>query len=99
MESHNQTPSGDLTQYRLSMIEKTLQAISDNLTQLATLEQKHIETRDALSRAFKQIDRTDERVRIIEMDMPTLRIVRKWVMAAVIGIVALVGVELIKMVK
>lgn len=99
MESQHQPPGGDLTQYRLGMIEKTLQAISDNLTQLATLEQKHIETRDALARAFKQIDRTDERVRVIEMDMPTLRIVRKWVMAAVLGIVALVGVELIKMVK
>jgi hypothetical protein len=68
-----QTPQPhDLTQYRLEMIETTLKAISENLTKLAALEQKHIETRDAVERAFDNISAHDTRLRAIETEMPTL---------------------------
>ncbi len=86
--------SDDLTQYRLGMIEKTLQAISDNLVQLATLEQKHIETREALGRAFEHIDDHDERLRTIETEMPMLKLVKGWVITGVIGIVGLLGTSI-----
>jgi hypothetical protein len=81
----------ELTQYRLSMIEKTLQAISDNLVQLAALEQKHIETREALSRAFEHIDEHEERIRGMETEMPMLKMVKGWVITGVIGIIGLLG--------
>jgi hypothetical protein len=101
MDSQNSPASGggDLTQYRLGMIEKTLQAISDNLAQLATLEHKHIETRDALARAFKQQEKFDERLRSVEYEMPALKMVRKWVIGGVVGMSALIGMELLKLLK
>lgn len=92
-------PGTDLTQYRLGMIEKTLQAISENLHQLAALEQKHIETREALGRAFKSIEGQDQRLRVIEMEMPTLRLVRKWVLAGAVGLISLVLIEVLKVIR
>lgn len=89
--------SDQLTQYRLSMIEKTLQAISESLERLATLEQKHLETREALNRAFTQIDIQDGRLRNIETEMPTLTLVRGWVLAGGIGIIGMLGIAIFKL--
>jgi len=86
-----------LTQYRLTMIEKTLEAIRDNLTQLAQLEQKHVETREALARAFKQIDMHDNRIRNIEGEMPTLKLTRGWIISGVVALVAMMGLALFKL--
>lgn len=86
-----------LTQYRLTMIEQTLKAISESLDRLATLEQKHLETRDAVGRAFKGIEKMDERMRVVEMEMPTLKLVRKWVITGILGIVGLLGVTIAKL--
>lgn len=90
--------SGELTQYRLGMIEKTLEAISENLQQLAQLEQKHLETREALNRAFAEIKNQDDRVRTLEIEMPTLKLIRGWVIAGVLGCAGLLGVTLFKLV-
>lgn len=97
MATPDQNEPDNLTQYRLGMIEKTLEAIRDNLTQLAQLEQKHIETREALGRAFEQINSQDVRLRGMEQEMPTLRLVRGWVISGVIGIMGLLGVTLFKL--
>lgn len=85
-----------LTQYRLGMIEETLKAMRENLVQLTALEQKHVETREALERAFKEIKANDERMRVIEVEMPTLKLVRGWVIAGVLGCAALLGVTFFK---
>lgn len=86
------------------MIEKTLQAISENLERLAALEQKHLETREALNRAFDAIKVTeteiktaDERVRKIELELPTLKLIRGWVIAGVVGCAGLLGVTVFKL--
>lgn len=97
MPAEDQSPDNKLTQYRLSMIEQTLHAISDNLTKLAALEQKHIETRDALGRAFIAIDGHDERIRGMENEMPTLKLVRGWVISGCIGILGLLAVSVFKL--
>jgi len=101
MSSEIRTPhptgSDALTQYRLEMIEKTLQAISDNLERLATLEQKHLETREALNRAFDAIKGVEERTRKIELELPTLKLIRGWVIAGVIGCAGLLGVTVFKL--
>lgn len=97
MNTPENNEPGSLTQYRLGMIEKTLEAIRDNLTQLAQLEQKHIETREAVGRAFEQIESHDTRLRNVEQEMPTLKLVRGWVVSGVIGIVGLLGVALFRL--
>ena len=86
------------------MIEKTLQVIAENLERLATLEQKHLETREALNRAFDaikvtetEIKTTDERVRKIELELPTLKLIRQWVIAGVVGCAGLLGVTVFKL--
>jgi hypothetical protein len=87
-----------LTDYRLKTIEDAVKSIADNLSQLTVLEQKHVETREALGRAFLQIDDHDERIRTVETEMPTLKMIRGWVIAGVIGIVALVGIAFVNLI-
>lgn len=89
--------SDALTQYRLTMIEDTLKQIADNLERLAALEQKHLETRDAVGRAFDAIEKVDHRVRHVELEMPTLKLVRAWVIAGVLGTLSLLGVTIAKL--
>lgn len=86
-----------ITDYRLGMIEKTLESLADNIKQLTTLEQKHLETREALTRSFKAIDLLDSRLRLVELEMPTLKLVRKWIIAGVMGILGLLGVTVFKL--
>jgi hypothetical protein len=97
MASTEHEHADKVTQYRLEMIEKTLQAISENLSKLAALEQKHIETRDAVGRAFDAIEGHETRLRAVEVEMPTLKLTRKWVLSGVIGIVSLLAVAIFKL--
>lgn len=90
-------PGDPLTQYRLQMIEETLKAIRDSLNTLAALEQKHLQTREAIERAFANMQKIDERVRKIEHEMPTLTLVRKWVIGGIIGIISLLGITIFKL--
>lgn len=87
-----------LTDYRLNMIEKTLASISDSLRQLTVMEQKYLESRAALERAFAAIEKQDKRLDAIEAELPTLKLTRGWVIAATIGTMGVVGMALIKLV-
>lgn len=99
MSADNVTiPTDRLTDYRLTMIEKTLVSISDSLHQLASLEQKHAETRDGLGRAFTQLDNQNNRLRDVELELPTLKLVRGWIIAGVIGVFGVLGISLFKLV-
>lgn len=89
-------PSDTLTQYRLKMIEDTLKQIAENLERLAALEQKHLETRDAVGRAFASIEKVDLRVRHVELELPTLKLIRTWVIGGVLGSISLLGITLAK---
>lgn len=86
-----------LTQYRIDMIEQTLDAVRENLIKLAALEQKHLETKESLSRAFNSMQDMNDRLRSVEAEMPTLKLVRGWVIAAILGILSLLGVALFKL--
>ncbi|MGH8472846.1 MAG: hypothetical protein ACREVJ_10430, partial [Gammaproteobacteria bacterium] len=41
--------------------------------------------------AREHIAELDKRIKTIEVELPTLKLVRKWVLAALIGIASLVG--------
>jgi hypothetical protein len=86
-----------LTQYRINMIESTLEAVRENLVKLAQLEQKHLETKESLTRAFDSMNDINNRLREIEHEMPTLKLVRGWVIAGFIGILSLLGIALFKL--
>jgi hypothetical protein len=87
-----------LTDYRLKTVEDAVKSIAENLTTLTALEQKHIETREALGRAFDTLDKHDGRIKTIEVEMPTLKMTRGWVIAGVLGVFCLVGTAAVSLV-
>jgi len=88
----------DTTNYRLHVIEQTLGAIRDNLVRLSTLEERHLHTREALDRAFSALEKADRRLAVIEQELPTLRLVRGWVIGGVVGTLGLLAAMLAKLV-
>lgn len=76
--------------YRLGAIEDAISTVSKSMQQLVILEQKHIETREALGRAFDNIEDHDARIKKIEIELPTLTLTRGWILSGVITIVSLV---------
>ncbi len=64
-------------------IDAAIERIGAALDALVRLEERHEETREALGRAFGLIEKQDERVTKLEIEMPMLRQVRTWVFGAV----------------
>lgn len=100
---------GELREVIFSLRESQ-QAISNSLERLVRLEERHIETRESLSRAFAQIERhaqvihemhmaipanLEGRLRQIETSMPGLIEMRRWMTAGVLSVVGLVGAAII----
>lgn len=98
--------SRDVLEYRIASLElavneirQAVKSIDASLQVLARLEVHHADTRDTLARAFSDIGDHETRMRLIEEDMPTVKLTSRWVTAGVIGIVAMVGVTLLQMLK
>lgn len=106
-------PDDNVLEFRVSVLEgavgeiKTaVKSIDTSLKTLTTLEVHHSQTRDAVGRAFSEIKRLEDgdikdhedRLRGIEADLPTMRLVRNWVITGVLGCTSLVGVAVAGMV-
>ena len=87
----NQPGDQRMTAWRLNRIEDTLEKVSETLGKLAVLEQRHIETREAIERSFSEIKALNERMRAVELDMPMLRHVKNWIVSGVVAVVGVVG--------
>lgn len=98
MTEQCKTNNSSLTEYRLASIEETLASINETLRTLTSLEAKHMETRGALERAFTEIGRHEERLRSIELELPTLKLIRGWVIAGVVSCTSLLGITVFKFV-
>jgi hypothetical protein len=72
--------------------------IRDILEKLVRLEERHAESREALGRAFGQIEKLETEVDAIKIVIPSLVELRKWVVAGILGAVGLIGVALISLV-
>lgn len=78
------TDEVSLTGYRLERIEEAVATMAESIERLVTLEQKHAETREALSRAFEAMEKDRERIRQLELDMAVVKQSRGWAGQAVV---------------
>lgn len=79
-------------------VKNAVKSIDTSLQTLASLEVHHAETRDGLERAFSEIGDHENRVRAIESEMPTIKLIRNWVVGGVLACVSMVGAATINLV-
>ncbi|MDE4918283.1 hypothetical protein ACUXAV_000322 [Cupriavidus metallidurans] len=96
MSEPKQPEAESLTDYRLSQLERAVTKLVEQNSQMIALEQRHLDTREALERAFKAIKDNDIRIRAIETDLPTMRLVRGWVITGVLAVMAASGTVVVK---
>ena len=89
--------SNDMEQ-RIARLEDAVISIKDSLVALVRLEAHHTETREALSRAFKECEKLGakhdalvDRVSALEKDIPPLKEARTWLVTGMLGTLGLVG--------
>ena len=63
-----------------------------------TVGQRQIEQHSSLSRAFSELEDHEKRLRTLENERGTNILVRNWVIAGVVGIAAIFGLQLIRLV-
>ena len=103
--NHRVTTVEGLLESAISEIRDGIKEIAANTGKLAILGQRHAETRDGLGRAFDAISKCElgcknkeDRIRTIEIEMPGLREVRRWVVAGILSGVGLVLVAVVAVV-
>lgn len=91
--------------YRVALTEKAIgeirdasKAIEASLKTLTALEQHHSATREKLLDLATQNASLDARLRVIETEMPGLKMIKGWVITGTIGILGLVGAAVLKLV-
>jgi hypothetical protein len=80
-------PSDPVLQHRMEQVERAIVQLTDMTRQLVRLEERHIETRNALERAFTAIDKQGQRLASIEQAMPKVNLATGWVFVAVAAVV------------
>ena len=79
-------------------IRKAVRSIDGSLQTLTRLEVHHSETRDSLTRTFTQLGDHEERIRALEIEAPSAKMIRNWIVSGVIGIVVLAGLTLFRLI-
>lgn len=63
-------------------IRDAVQGIDKSLQTLAVIQEQHASTRQSLLHATKLLQALSEKVNRVELELPTLKLARKWVLAA-----------------
>lgn len=78
--------------YRLDVVEKdvgeiknAIKSIAGSLQTLTRLEERHLETRESLNRAFDALAAHEKRIQKLEVQAPTTKLITSWVIAAATG--------------
>lgn len=95
----------DLIERRLDVVERAIEEIRDatrsiaeSVSKIVLLEERHAETTRALERAFGALKEVEHRLREIEVELPGLREVRRWVLGMVFGVLGAVGTAVLALV-
>lgn len=100
------------TEYRLTALERAMGELSKSTEKIATsveaiarLEERHVETREALGRAFRESNEIKRELSELRLRMENfagklgpLEETRRWMVAALLSVVGLVGTAVIGLV-
>lgn len=79
----------------VAAIKAEMQRIAAGMERIARLEERHATHNDALTRAFTRVEQIEQRLVKLEVEVPITRMVRGWVISGVIGVVGLLGTQLV----
>lgn len=82
------------TKGHIKEIKNTLSDMSKALSALVRVEQQQLDHAASIARAHEGIEAHEARLQEVEKEIPLLRQTHKWVVAGVLGILALVGVNI-----
>lgn len=85
VEEQIKTIAKDMNDMKITMAD-----MAKSLSTLAVLEVRHNTTAESLNRAFKAIERNDNRLSDIERALPNLSLASSWVFKAIVGSIAFV---------
>lgn len=87
-----------LVDYRVEQLETAvgqirdaIQSIDKSLQVLAVADMQHAQTREGLGKVLRQIEGLGKRLQTVEMELPTMRLIRHWVITGVVGVLGSVG--------
>lgn len=79
-------------------VTAAVESIDESLKVLTRLDVKHEETNKGLGRAFEALEKHDGRIRDIETEMPTMKLIRGWVIAGTIMLASTVALAVMNLV-
>lgn len=79
-------------------IRDAVQGIDKSLHALAVVQEQHAMTRESLLHATKFLQALTSRLNRVELELPTLKLARKWVLAAMTSGSAAVGAGILALV-
>jgi len=96
----------DIVNYRLNAVEDSIgeiknaiKSIDATLQSLTRLEEKHHATSQSLARAFNGIEDHESRVRQLEAEMPTTRMIKGALITLFTGLVGIIGTMLLERIQ
>jgi len=72
-------------------IDRAVERISDSIEKISNALSHQRANADSLARSWRAVEDHEQRLRSVETDMPTLRLIRNWVVAGVLGTLTLTG--------
>lgn len=74
-------------------IKQQVATLTSSLERLARMEERQLNYQAAIGRVFETIKEHDSRIKTIELQEPMAKLVQRWVIAGVIGVVGIFGLQ------
>lgn len=77
----------------VSDIKEEMKRIAAGMERIARLEERHVNSSEAIARAFTRIENHERRLVQLEVEVPITKMVRNWVIMGVLGVLSLLGAQ------
>lgn len=81
----------------VSEIKAQVASLTTSLERLARMEERQLNYQSAIGRVFETLKEHDNRIKTIETQEPMAKLVQRWVIAGVVGVVSIFGLQLVGM--